>query len=204
MHEFRNSYLIMRHGESEANVAGVIVSNPDIGCSQYGLSETGRLQASESAQLHHASGITKIVCSDFLRTQQTAEIVQQQLGLPDVQIDEGLRERYFGVWDGDSHTHYQNVWRADGLGGVPEDQQVESASAVLERGLGVLSRLEASLSDETILLVSHGDMLQILRTAFLGVSPFKHRDLAHHETGEVKPLVAKGESYPLDRWLASA
>ena len=48
MNVFSNKYLIMRHGESEANVAGLIVSDPAIGCERYGLTELGRQQVLRS------------------------------------------------------------------------------------------------------------------------------------------------------------
>jgi broad specificity phosphatase PhoE len=44
-----------------------------------------------------------------------------------------------------------------------------------------------------ILLISHGDMLQILRTLVTGISPHKHRSLTHHETAEIKYLVSQDQ-----------
>ena len=48
----------MRHGESEANVAGVIVSDPEQGCHGYGLTEKGRLQVLHSVARHNDKQIT--------------------------------------------------------------------------------------------------------------------------------------------------
>ncbi|GEM_PF-6369883 len=42
--------------------------------------------------------------------------------------------------------------------------------------------------DKTILLVSHGDPLQILETAFKDISPALHRSLPHLQTGDVRAL----------------
>jgi len=41
---FKNTYILMRHGQSTANVQGVVSSDPAVGSSIHGLSETGRLQ----------------------------------------------------------------------------------------------------------------------------------------------------------------
>ncbi len=49
---FKNTYLIMRHGESEANVADLVVSNPDIGCAKYGLTPLGKSQAEKTAMAY--------------------------------------------------------------------------------------------------------------------------------------------------------
>lgn len=193
---FKNTYLIMRHGQSEANVMGVIVSDPDIGCQRFGLTMLGRKQAKDAVEAYNDFGITRIVCSDFLRTLETAAIAATVLDLPEPQIDIGLRERFFGIWEGLTHEHYQQVWLEDAQGGSPGEHKIESPHQVRQRALDVLSRLDSTFSGERILLVSHGDILQILRTAFVGVPPTQHRSLEHHETGEIRTLVEQGAYWP--------
>ena len=56
---------------------------------------------------------------------------------------------------------------------------------MLQRGLNVIQQLEQEYNNKTLLLVSHGDMLQILRTAFEGVAASLHRKLAHHQTAQI-------------------
>ena len=196
MNVFKNTYLIMRHGQSEANVAGVIVSDPDIGCQHFGLTALGREQASDSVAAYVDFGITRIVCSDFLRTRETAAIAAALLDLPQPQIDTGLRERFFGVLEGQTHEHYQQVWFEDAQGGSPSEHKIESTHQVRQRALEVLRHLDSRFSDECILLVSHGDILQILRTAFVGAAAAQHRSLEHHETGEIRLLVERGTHWP--------
>jgi probable phosphoglycerate mutase len=41
----QNVFLVMRHGQGENNMEHIVVSNPDIGTTQYGLTERGRGQA---------------------------------------------------------------------------------------------------------------------------------------------------------------
>ncbi len=194
---FRNSYLIMRHGQSEANVAGVIVSDPAIGCERFGLTKQGSEQVIASALKYKGEGVTQAICSDFLRTQQTAKLVVDTLNLPLPQPEKGLRERFFGCWEGKSDEHYQDIWEQDQLNGQPTGNRVESAKAVLQRGFKVLEKLELLYQDQVILLVSHGDMLQILRTAFIGKPPQLHRSLSHHQTAEIKRLVSQGDQCPV-------
>ena len=202
MKVFRNSYLIMRHGQSEANVAGIVVSEPKIGCERFGLTKWGAEQVIASALEYSGEAFTQIICSDFLRTQQTAKLTAETLNLPSPQQDIGLRERFFGRWDGESDKHYQDVWDRDQLNEQPADDGVEGVDDVLQRGLKVLEKLEQKYQNQVILLVSHGDMLQILRTAFVGKTAQQHRSLCHHETAEIRSLVARGEQFPLlDRLL---
>ena len=58
----------MRHGQSEANVAGIIVSDPQIGCNQFGLTALGQQQVIKSASnTSKLNQDTLIISSDFLR-----------------------------------------------------------------------------------------------------------------------------------------
>ncbi|MCL6417427.1 histidine phosphatase family protein [Aestuariirhabdus sp. Z084] len=202
MVRWKNSYYLMRHGQSEANVAGLIVSDPVRGCNAFGLTREGERQVIDSAaRLEKKPSL--ILCSDFLRTRQTAQLVAAQLELPAPVLEPGLRERYFGCYEGESDDCYQTVWAQDA---VQEDHperkcskdethnRVELPQAVLHRGLGILKRLESTVAGEVVLLVSHGDMVQILQTAFAGLPAFQHRQLPHHQTAEIKALVIEDQS----------
>ncbi len=175
----------MRHGESEANVAGLIVSNPEQGCHAFGLTENGKKQVFSYIKDFSEIEFDVIITSDFLRARQTAEIVAEWCNLPAPVIKSDLRERWFGEWDGQSDTHFQDVWNNDIKPEPSNDKNVEPVEKVLQRGLDVIKQLEKEYSDKSILLVSHGDMLQILRTAFNGVAPSKHRKLPHHRTAQI-------------------
>lgn len=189
---FSNRYLLMRHGESDANASGVIVSDPKIGCERFGLTERGSKEVVASAKGFTGASITRIVCSDFLRTLQTAQLVADTLNLSQPQQEIGLRERFFGDWDGMSADHYENIWQRDKTN-VQSDDHVESPEAVLKRGLNLLNRLEQEYQDQVILLISHGDMLQILSTWFAGIAAHQHRSLTHHQTAEIKYLVPQNK-----------
>ena len=85
-----NTFSVMRHGQSKANVAGIIVSciESDLR-GDYGLSELGRAQALEAAQACELSRDTVIFSSDFSRARQTAEIVRAHLDAPEVESGDG-------------------------------------------------------------------------------------------------------------------
>ncbi len=187
----------MRHGESGANVEGVIVSDPAIGCERFGLTQQGSEQVITSGLAYTGETITRIICSDFLRTRQTAELIAESLNLPSPQHDTGLRERFFGAWEGQSAEHYQGIWQRDQITEQCADDGVEGTVAVLQRGIKVLERLEQQYQNQVILLVSHGDILQILRTLFVGKPPQQHRSLPHHETAEIRWLVSQGDECDL-------
>src|SRR5512145_612212 len=74
---------LLRHGESEGNLAGVIQGQMDLP-----LTPRGCRQAEALGKHWKAKGVTfdRIVTSPLLRARQTAEIVAAELGL-DVAID---------------------------------------------------------------------------------------------------------------------
>ena len=101
-----NRYFVMRHGESEANVLGVAVGDPQRGLEGFGLTGRGRRQAVEAAAAFKKTynprmDPVEIVASDFRRTRETAELLAGGLGnRVSVRLSAGLRERSFGELEG--------------------------------------------------------------------------------------------------------
>jgi broad specificity phosphatase PhoE len=204
-----NRYHAMRHGQSKANEAGVIVSRIETDLSgDWGLSELGHRQALTAAERCGLPEDTLICSSDFSRARQTAEIVRARLGAPAVTIAAELRERCFGDLEGTPASNYSRVWQADnarpgnagagsegttgsaGAGGTSGGAAsgIESADAVLDRATALIADLEQRHSGRDVLLVSHGDTLQILQAGFLRMEASRHRQLAHLDTAEIREL----------------
>lgn len=183
MTTLKNKYYAFRHGESQANVEGIIVSDPSIGTVKYGLSIEGRRQVEESAaQLSTIVSHTVIVASDFLRAVETAEIVRRVFEAEPVRIDQRMRERQFGRWEGTRYTHYSDAWKKDAVDPDQTIDGVESANSVRRRMVDVIFSLEADFSERDIVLVSHGDPLRLLQTAFEGLDTALNRTLPYFET----------------------
>ena len=187
-----NRYFAMRHGHSQANEQSLIVSDPKVGINSYGLSELGQQQVRERlAQMPPGfDASVKIVCSDFLRARETAAIVARGLGVTEaVRFRAQLRERYFGEFEGGSDTRYPEVWKRDAADARHSDFNVEPVFDVVSRTLALLAELETLFRGAVVLLVAHGDVLQILQTAFEQLSPSAHRQLPPLQVAEVRPLV---------------
>jgi glucosyl-3-phosphoglycerate phosphatase len=184
-----NRFSVMRHGQSKANAAGLIVSCIDNDRrGDYGLTELGREQALAAARRCGLPRDTVICSSDFSRARQTAQIVRAHLGAAEVISTEALRERCFGDWEGSATANYARVWAADETGPGDAGGGVESAAAVLERTTALIADLERRYAGRDILLVSHGDPLQILQAGFLRIDPSRHRSLPALETAEIRHL----------------
>lgn len=184
-----NHYYAMRHGQSMANCAGIIVSHPDNGIKNYGLSSEGKQQVRQSLSLCTLEASTLVFCSDFKRTQETAGLVHEILGChADIEMNTRLRERNFGQLELGSDQRYPEIWRADLMDVNHNLHRVESVGSVLKRATQVIDDLEQRFKNETCLLVAHGDILQILQTAFYQLPASQHRDLPHLNTAEIRLL----------------
>lgn len=210
-----NRYVALRHGQSEANVQGIISSEPSVATMQHGLSATGREQAEKAAlaliELARASGCgLAIVTSDFKRALETARAVHataQEAGVPlwpehAPRADVRLRERFFGMFNGESDANYQRVWDKDALDADHQAFGVESVSSVVARTGELLAELEdcyeggEALREEgqrwLVCVVAHGDVLQILQCAhFEREDPRRHRSLEHLQTATPRELIVR-------------
>jgi glucosyl-3-phosphoglycerate phosphatase len=185
-----NRFSIMRHGQSKANARGIIVSRIENDRrDDFGLTDLGRQQVLAAARRRGLPAGTVICSSDFSRARQTAEIVRACLGAAEVVIAEALRERCFGDWEGTPTANYARVWAADEASASRGfDNHVEPATAVLDRATAFVVELERRYSGRDILLVSHGDTLQILQAGFLRIDPSRHRSLPDLATAEIRRL----------------
>lgn len=193
--KLKNNYYVMRHGQSKANVAEIIVSHPEHGTHEdYALSELGRKQAKKSAENCDLSDKTIIYTSDFSRARETAEIMREVLAAPEIHTSENLRERHFGEWEKTESSNYANLWEHDKTSADYRENSVESVNSVLERATRLVLNLEKRYKDKDILLVSHGDTLQILQTGFEKVDPGGHRSLRPLETAEIRQVYNVGDN----------
>ncbi len=185
----QNTFYLLRHGHSVANQQQLIVSNPVVGLHRFGLTDIGtqQVQSNLAAMKGPLHDVTRIISSDFLRTHQTATIASSMLGAP-VELSHRLRERDFGDFDGQSNEHYQRVWNQDAHDAAQRRWNVESVESVAARMCGLVQEIERSTIGKKILLVSHGDPLQILITATSGVDLRLHRQLDSMQTAEVRLL----------------
>ncbi len=174
-YHWRNRYLLMRHGHSQANAQRKIISSPERGLTNYGLSEQGEQQLVDVLAQWRWPEPTRVVHSDFLRTTHTAARVTEAFAL-EMQQEERLRERHFGELEGQADSHYPEVWAQDAQSAAHRQWQVEPLTSVAARMCATLEALEQRWQGETVLVVSHGDPLQILLTALAGKPLTQHRE----------------------------
>lgn len=185
-----NAYLCMRHAQSTANKEHIIASNPKTGINKYGLTQKGEQQVLQALVIDKKFlSVEYVYTSDFLRAYQTAMIISQQLNNVPVKTDARLRERYFGQFDGTNSENYHRIWNMDcKLEFDVSCYDVEPIYAVAKRMLSFLLNCENNHINQNILVVSHGDPLQILYTIACGFSAHQFRSLPHFSNAEVRLL----------------
>lgn len=156
--------LAIRHGETDWNVGTRIQGQLDVG-----LNDKGRWQARRVAQAVVEEGIEVIYASDLARAFDTAVAIGTACGV-EVQADEGLRERGFGRFEGETWAAIEANfpqdsarWRARDLAFAPEGG--ESLRIFYARVVSAAGRLAAAHPGQTVALVAHGGVMDCLYRA---------------------------------------
>ncbi len=161
-----NTYTLVRHGEAENNVLGVLSS---MGSQrEYALTERGRQSVHETAAFLKQQSPDFIVASPVLRARQTAEIIRTVLDIP-LTIDTRLCEASFGSFEETKYQDFLEFMRVHGTRaiGAPE-YGVEGYMDIRDRVRSFLLSTTAAFSGKNIVVVSHADTLQEMYAELLG------------------------------------
>ena len=158
--------LFVRHGQTAWNVERRRQGHSGPGLNEQGR-EDARRAASELVEMNACCRISAIYSSDLARAAETAEIIGEALGLP-VHLDERLRERHQGIWQGRlttevmaEHAEVVDFIGEDPLGGGPPEG--ETGQQVLERMTDALNEIAAEHPGERVVVVSHGGAISLVR-----------------------------------------
>lgn len=161
--------IAVRHGETAWNVETRIQGQLDIG-----LNDKGRWQAQRVARALAAEGLDVIYASDLARAHDTALAIGSAARLP-VRAHPGLRERAFGVFEGQTwaaiETHWPEHsarWRARDPHYGPEGG--ETLRAFYDRVVTAAAELAARHPGQTVALVAHGGVMDCLYRAAVRVA----------------------------------
>jgi 2,3-bisphosphoglycerate-dependent phosphoglycerate mutase len=154
-------FLLLRHGETQWNLAGRLQ-----GWQDSPLSAAGAAQAEALAARLAAERVERLVASDLGRTRATAAPIAARLALPTT-ADPGLRERCYGVlegmtWDEIRCTYpeaYARLLARDADYVIPGG---ESATQFRDRVVAALERLARENPDAEVAVVTHGGVLGIV------------------------------------------
>jgi len=169
--------FIVRHGETEWNKLGLLQ-----GSSEIPLADAGREQAR-----HMASALSRLVMPDAVlvssplsRAHDTGLALGNELGLP-VALDDRLRERAYGVWEGITPEAREEGWPAEveawHAHGNPHIEGFEVHEDVAARMVAAIEEW-AERAPSDLIVFSHGSSARIGMMGLLGL-PLTHRTLGN-------------------------
>ncbi len=160
---------LVRHGQSEGNVAHVWTSRRD----GYPLTLLGHEQAQAVGTVLTGRGVTALYASSILRAVETAGEIGQVLGLP-VQHLDGVEELHVGVHEGAGNTEVEPIaievfgrwWRDGDLSEGFEGG--ETGREIADRMAAALHRVATANAGGTVVVVSHGGAMAVGLTDLCG------------------------------------
>ena len=185
--------LLVRHGATELNSAGIFVGHTDAELSAAGRKQVERLRDRLSTER-----IDSIYSSDLKRAMVTAETIASKHQLEVTAFPE-LRELNYGNLDGLTFEQIKCLdpevaelcvnWSPKLK--FPEGESVDELS---KRVSGFLDRLKQHPLDQTMLIVTHGGPLRMMLCLLLGIELWHWRqvriDLASLSIVDIYPEIA--------------
>ncbi len=157
--------IAVRHGETAWNVDTRIQGQLDIG-----LNPRGQWQAEQLGRALADEPITRIYSSDLSRAHTTAQAIaryQPQGSGQAVHPHSGLRERAFGIFEGQTYADIEARWPEDSRRWRQREPDFappggETPVQVRERVQHTVNALAQHHLGELIVLVAHGGVLDML------------------------------------------
>lgn len=159
--------ILIRHGQTLWNTQTRIQGHTDIG-----LDALGRWQARQLGQALAHEPISAVYASNLSRARDTAQALATALNLS-VAIDDGLRERGFGRFEGSTFAEIEARWpdqaerwrRRDPDFGPPGG---EVLSEFFDRCVQAVHAIASRHEGATVAMVTHGGVLDCLYRAATG------------------------------------
>ena len=155
--------IAIRHGETAWNVDTRIQGQLDID-----LNDKGRWQAQQAGRALADEAIDAVYASDLQRAFNTAQTIAR-VAAPHVQVQahQGLRERAFGKFQGQTYAAIQEQWPEEARLWRIRDPHFapdggETPTQVLERVAHTVNEIAARHLGQQIVLVSHGGVMDML------------------------------------------
>ena len=156
-------FILVRHGQSEANKKGLFAGHSD-----FPLSELGLLQAEKTAEyILENHKIDIIYSSDLKRAYSTALPVSKRTGI-EIIPDTRLREIYAGEWEGmkfediaEKFPEDRTLWKNDIANSRPTDG--ESVREIASRILARLTEIGEEYDGKTVLVTFHATPIRSMQ-----------------------------------------
>jgi broad specificity phosphatase PhoE len=186
--------ILVRHGETVHNVAGIAQ-----GWGDSELSERGQRQVARLAERLKSFSPDAIYSSTLNRARATAEKIASSAGL-DVRLVDDLREMNYGRWEGqnflDIRRNEEPVyrrWIAEPDFPCPEGESHTDVLARVRRALDLIN------GSKRPVLVTHGTAIRIATTALLELPLSASRHFAQ-DNASINVFLRRGDRWVLKLW----
>ncbi len=139
------TFCLVRHGQTDWSIEGRLQGRADTP-----LNETGREQARRTADFLARENWDAAVTSPLSRALETASIIADRLGVPEVVLMEQFVERDYGAVEGLSISEREERFPDGAWPGV-EDREL-----LTSRCMSGLNRLAERYPGQKVIVVSHG------------------------------------------------
>ncbi len=203
-----NNYFVMRHGETESNISGIIDSQIT---SATPLTENGVEQVLKTSQELQDKKIDLIITSPLARTKETAKIIQKDLGLSDdcIVVDQRISEMRINSYEGKSWNEFHADFPKTVEFFDRKNEGDESYVDVKNRVGEFLYELESKYQNKNILIVTHGAPAWFIHAVAQGKDKEGTLEMIrdvkqfhYFQNAEVKPLsfvpLSHNEQYEFD------
>jgi broad specificity phosphatase PhoE len=155
--------ILVRHGETIWNAERRLQGQTDIP-----LNEAGRQQAQRLANRLAGETIDAATSSDLQRAMDTARIIAEPHCLT-VQADPRLRQSHRGKWEGLTYPEIERLYPDSLHDDTPPGGELQTAVVARVRSWWDDARRDHA--GQTVLAVSHGQILRILVAMALEIDP---------------------------------
>lgn len=142
--------FLVRHGETDWNKLKKIQGREDIP-----LNEAGILQAHNCGRAFDTKNVSidGIICSPLKRARETAKIIGNYVGVPNIKVHEALIEKDYGLVSGLTPEQREDFENSH------DETGIESFESLSMRMMSVIYDLSNEAKTKNYIVVSHGAAL---------------------------------------------
>jgi probable phosphoglycerate mutase len=189
----------VRHGETDWNIEQRIQGHIDLA-----LNALGEAQAAALGRHFSQGHAAALYSSDLLRARQTAQPIAEALRLT-MRLDPALRERHFGRCEGLTLDEVTARHSEDAQAFANRDPDYaapgggESRRQHQRRILDCVDRLASAHRGQTIVIVTHGGVLDVIYRLAHGLPPDAPRDYPIPNAG-INWVAAGSDRWQIESW----
>lgn len=194
---------LVRHGETDWNVGDRIQGHIDVE-----LNALGRVQAAAAGARLAGEHFSAFYSSDLARAWQTAEAIAAAIGLAPQPLPE-FRERRYGVFEGLTRGEASQRYPLEYAAIVHRDADCippgggESLAQHAQRVAAALQRLAAAHAGGSVLIVTHGGVLDLVNRFVRGSSLQTPRDFTIPNAG-INRIARTPAGWQIECWADSS